>query len=135
MKTILYLDFVSDSPVLSVLENTVLENKDVEVIHFAEIEQEGHVWPNIVKRCSFVLISGLTGLVDDNPQLANLLNTVVNLGMRVEVLCVDQPIAGIHDAIIAGIHYRFAVDCNDLDEVSRILEDCLDQASNHQFTA
>lgn len=130
MKTILYLDFLSGSPVLS-----VLETMDVEVIHFADIEQEGYVWPNLVKRCTFVLISGLTGLVDDNPQLSNLLASVVNMGMKVEVLCSDQPIVGINDAIISGIHYRFGVDFNEVNELTRVLDECLDQTETHQFTA
>ncbi|WP_284377757.1 hypothetical protein [Litoribrevibacter albus] len=130
MKTVLFLDFIPDS-----LVHKTLCEQDIEVIHFSEIEQEGLVWPNLVKRCSLVLASGMKGLVHDHPQLSDLLQSMVRMGMKVEVMCVDQPLSNIHCAMINGVQYRFGIDFDSAEQVIEVLEQIMNHRSVEQFTA
>ena len=130
MKTILLIDLTNDSLVAG-----LLSERDINVINFSDIEQEGAIWPNLIKRCACVLVSGLTGLVDDNPQLESLLGSLVSMGIKVQVLCQDLPIADINNALIGGIHYQFGVDVNSREHVSLALEPVLENEPSEQFTA
>jgi hypothetical protein len=130
MKTVLYLDFIPDSLVLS-----QLKAQSLELIHFSDIEQEGHVWPNLVKRCTCVLVSGMTGLAEDDVKLSSLLQSMVGMGLSVQVLCSDQPLADIHRAMISGIQYHFGVDFDNPDQISEKLSEILNQESAEKFSA
>jgi len=130
MKTILFLDLANDSLVAELLSES-----DVSVINFSDIEQQGAIWPNLIKRCACVLVSGMTGLVDDNPQLESLLGSLVAMGVKVQVLSTDLPIADINNALIGGVHYQFGVDVSSREHVSLALESVLQSEPSEQFTA
>jgi hypothetical protein len=104
-----------------------LRAMEIQLVHFSEVSNEGVLWPNLIKRCDAVLVSGLTGLVDDDPKLDAILSNFLSMGLHVQVFCSDRPVPDISEAIIGGVHYQFGVDVASIVAVNLAIRKLLDE--------
>ncbi|GAA3932081.1 hypothetical protein [Litoribacillus peritrichatus] len=130
MKTILLLDLQDDSQV-----RTLLVASGVQVVDFNDVDNQGLVWPNLLKRCQCLLVSGADSLVDETPELEATLEPVIATGLAVEVLCTDQPLDNIPTAMISGVHYHFGIDFSSLESVELVLSEILKDGLKAKYTA
>ena len=130
MNTILFLDLQLNTRV-----SALLAQSDIRVVDFSDIENEGLVWPNLLKRCRCLLVSGAKSLINEDPKLESLLTPLISTGVQVQVLCAEQPVDTISKALISGVQYHFGVDFYSEDDVRVVLKDIFSDSNKDRVTA
>lgn len=106
----------------------------LELTDIAELGDFNSVWPNLLKRYPLVVVIGASGLVDEQPELASLLETLMANGVSALVASSENPLVNASRALVNGIHYVFGVDQENYAELQQVIAELL-AVPSQVFTA
>lgn len=112
----------------------IQEALDLELTDISELGDVHAIWPNLLKRYSLVVVLGASGLVDEEPELASLLETLMMNGVAALVASAENPLVNASRALVNGIHYVFGVHQESYSELQQVIAELLTEPSQ-VFTA